>query len=113
MLTFPSLLLSAHPEIVQSVGVSVALTGSYLGELGDFLEAYPAYLRTSQLDDLRATEFGRLDAQGEVYLDYGGGGLYAESQVRRHTELLLGGVFGNPHSSNPASSAADQRLEFC
>jgi molybdenum cofactor sulfurtransferase len=98
---------------VQSVGVSVALSGSYLGELGEFLEAYPAYLRTNQLDDLRAAEFGRLDAQREIYLDYGGGALYAEAQVRRHTEMLLGNVFGNPHSSNPTAAAADQRLEFC
>jgi molybdenum cofactor sulfurtransferase len=33
--------------------------------------------------------------------------------VRRHAELLLGGVFGNPHSSNPTSLAAMELLERC
>ena len=42
---------------------------------------------------------------GQVYLDYTGGGLYAESQLRAHHELLSRGVFGNPHSHNPTSQA--------
>ena len=37
---------------------------------------------------LRAREYGRLDRTGQVYLDYTGGGLYAESQVREHLALL-------------------------
>ena len=35
------------------------------------------------IEDLRAREYARLDAQDQVYLDYAGGGLYAESQLRR------------------------------
>ena len=34
------------------------------------------------LDDLRATDYERLDRLGHVYLDYTGGGLYAMSQIR-------------------------------
>jgi molybdenum cofactor sulfurtransferase len=63
------------------------------------------------LDALRAAEYGRLDAAGEVYLDYTGGSLYAESQVEEHLRMLRDGVFGNPHSSNPTSSAATELVE--
>ena len=58
------------------------------------------------VDALRAREYARLDAQDQVYLDYTGGGLYAESQLREHLELLRSGVFGNPHSDSPTSRAA-------
>ena len=37
--------------------------------------------------------------------------VYAESQLRQHQELLIGAVFGNPHSQNQASSAMSQRIE--
>ena len=70
-----------------------------------FLAAYPSYATTAALDDLREREYARLDAAGQVYLDYTGGGLYAESQLRGHLDLLSGGVFGNPHSHNPTSQA--------
>jgi molybdenum cofactor sulfurtransferase len=60
---------------------------------------------------LRREEFARLDAAGEVYVDYTGGGLYAASQVERHAELLRSGVFGNPHSANPASARATELVE--
>ena len=56
-----------------------------------FLEAWPDYTATGALDELRAREFGRLDAEGHTYLDYTGAGLYGASQVRRHSELLLVG----------------------
>ncbi|HET7322668.1 MAG TPA: aminotransferase class V-fold PLP-dependent enzyme [Longimicrobiaceae bacterium] len=56
--------------------------------------------------ELRSREFRRLDEQGQVYLDFTGSGLYAESQLRRHAELLTGTVLGNPHSRNPTSRAA-------
>jgi len=78
-----------------------------------FLAAYPSYASTRVLDDLRAAEFARLDAEDHVYLDYTGGGLYAESQVRRHSELLLSGVFGNPHSSNPTATRAEELVHAC
>ncbi|HEX6270956.1 MAG TPA: aminotransferase class V-fold PLP-dependent enzyme [Anaerolineales bacterium] len=76
-----------------------------------FLRAYPAYPTTHIIDDLRATEYARLDIGGHIYLDYTGGGLYAESQLRRHNRLLAEHVFGNPHSSNPTSQAATQLVE--
>lgn len=69
------------------------------------------YRATSKLDALRAREYARLDAQNHVYLDYTGGGLYAESQLRAHIELLRTHVFGNPHSSNPTSQAMTDLVE--
>ncbi|MGZ9224122.1 MAG: aminotransferase class V-fold PLP-dependent enzyme, partial [Anaerolineales bacterium] len=59
----------------------------------------------------RATEYARLDIGEHIYLDYTGGGLYAESQLHRHNRLLAEHVFGNPHSSNPTSQAATQLVE--
>ncbi|NPV55368.1 MAG: aminotransferase class V-fold PLP-dependent enzyme [Anaerolineae bacterium] len=76
-----------------------------------FHQKYPTYKSTTALDDLRAADFSRLDHHGHVYLDYTGGGLYGESQVRAHQRLLLEGVFGNPHSSNPSSLAATRLVE--
>ncbi len=74
----------------------------------EFVARYPAFQQTTALDDLRAEEYGRLDALGHVYLDYTGGGLYAASQLQEHMQLLAGGVYGNPHSSNPTSQAATE-----
>ncbi len=76
-----------------------------------FLEAYPEYEGTRRLDALRAAEYGRLDAQGHVYLDYTGGSLHAESQVREHAALLNGHVFGNPHSASLTSSGMTDLVE--
>jgi molybdenum cofactor sulfurtransferase len=70
-----------------------------------FRQRYPAFEHTSLLDDLRQREYARLDEQGHLYLDYTGGSLYAESQLRDHLDLLRRHVFGNPHSSNPTSRA--------
>ena len=69
-----------------------------------FLTAYPEYEGTRAVDELRASEYRRLDAQRHVYLDYTGGGLHAESQVREHAELLNRDVLGNPHSASLTSS---------
>lgn len=73
--------------------------------LAAFRQQYPSFDTTHILDELRATDYARLDNQGQVYLDYTGGGLYAERQLREYMELLSGQVFGNPHSTNPASQA--------
>ena len=70
-----------------------------------FREAYPDFNSTSILDELRATEYARLDELKHIYLDYTGGGLYADCQIRDHMELLRSNVFGNPHSLNPTSRA--------
>jgi selenocysteine lyase/cysteine desulfurase len=80
-------------------------------ELIAFLKAYPTYPSTHALDHLRLTEYARLDLNGQVYLDYTGGGLYAESQILRHHRLLSEHVFGNPHSTNPASLASTELVE--
>ncbi|HZQ10735.1 MAG TPA: aminotransferase class V-fold PLP-dependent enzyme [Anaerolineae bacterium] len=75
------------------------------------VEKYPSYAATAKLDALRAAEYARLDANNHVYLDYTGGGLYAESQLRKHMALLRESVFGNPHSSNPTSQAMTDLVE--
>lgn len=80
---------------------------------GTFLDAHPEYEKTSALDALRQREFGRLDAQGQIYIDYTGSGLYGSSQVERHQEALLGAVLGNPHSDSPASRLATSLVERC
>jgi molybdenum cofactor sulfurtransferase len=77
----------------------------------EFVQRYPAYDKTHDLDELRERDYARLDRLGQVYLDYTGGGLYAESQMRAHQELLAGQVFGNPHSANPTSQAATRLIE--
>ncbi len=76
-----------------------------------FRNAYPAYDSTRPLDELRATDYARLDRLGHVYLDYTGGSLYAESQLRDHMALLSNGVFGNPHSKNLTSMAMTHLVE--
>lgn len=76
-----------------------------------FLAANPSFRETAVLDALRASEYGRLDASGDVYLDYTGGSLYAASQLEEHLRLLRETVYGNPHSVNPTSSAATVLVE--
>jgi Aminotransferase class-V len=76
-----------------------------------FRRAHPRYGDTAVLDELRRSDFARLDAGGHVYLDYTGAGLYADSQLREHLELLQTGVFGNPHSVNPTSVAMTELVE--
>jgi selenocysteine lyase/cysteine desulfurase len=77
----------------------------------DFTARYPSYAGTELLDKLRATEYRRLDEQRQVYLDYTGGSLYAESQIQKHFELLCSTVFGNPHSANPTSATMTEHVE--
>lgn len=76
-----------------------------------FMSASSAYATTSAIDDLRTTDYARLDRNGLVYLDYTGAGLYAESQIRRHHELLEESVFGNPHSKSPTSLTSAAHVE--
>ncbi len=76
-----------------------------------FERAHPTFAQTRGLDVLRHTEYARLDRDGHAYLDYTGGGLYADSQIRAHADLLRAHVYGNPHSSNPTSLAMTQLVE--
>ncbi|MEZ5354026.1 MAG: aminotransferase class V-fold PLP-dependent enzyme [Bryobacteraceae bacterium] len=75
------------------------------------VERYPEYAATAELDRLRASQYSRLDQQGQVYLDYTGGSLHADSQLDAHLALLRTGVYGNPHSANPASTAMTDLVE--
>ena len=76
-----------------------------------FMLAYPAYETTHVLDVLRAQEYSRLDRLEQIYLDYTGGSLHADRQLRNHQEMLANHVFGNPHSHNPTSLAMTERVE--
>ncbi len=78
---------------------------------GAFEAAWPAWYETTAIDQLRADQFARLDQQRHVYLDYTGGGLYGTRQITNHSEFMAGGVFGNPHSGNPASLAMTGHVE--
>ncbi len=61
---------------------------------------------------LRAREYQRLDHPlHQVYFDYTGGNLYPASLVEKHCEMMLQGVFGNPHSINPTSAKATEMVE--
>ena len=62
-------------------------------------------------ENLRKQEYSILDEQGQTYLDFTGGNLYARSQVLEHQKLLLGNVLGNPHSTNPTSKKATELVE--
>jgi len=75
-----------------------------------FLEENPNFDDVEQAA-LREREYARLDRLDQVYLDYTGGGLHAESQLRQHMDLLANSVLGNPHSHNPTSLAATELVE--
>jgi len=66
---------------------------------------------SATFEALRRKEFSRLDEAGQAYLDYTGSALYAASHLRTHEEFLEHHVLGNPHSENPASSAATRIVE--
>jgi molybdenum cofactor sulfurtransferase len=95
--------LAATPAADMAAGMA--------GALDAFRRAYPDFDGTAHLDELRATEYRRLDALGQTYLDYTGGGLYAMSQVREHQEMLADAVLGNPHSQNLPSREMTERIE--
>jgi molybdenum cofactor sulfurtransferase len=76
-----------------------------------FTADFPFFDPHGDLADLRQSEYGRLDAEGHVYLDYTGGGLHAASQVAAHADLLQRTVLGNPHSDSPTSRAATERVD--
>ena len=89
----------------------MSIVASLAAARKQFETAAPLYAFTRRVDELRAREFSRLDSAGTVYLDYTGGALYAESQVRQHAELLREHVLGNPHSKSPASECATALVE--
>ena len=76
-----------------------------------FMNAWPEWQTTAALDELRASDFSRLDEQQHVYLDYTGGGLYGATQIANHSRFMTEGIFGNPHSGNPASMDMTSHVE--
>jgi len=84
---------------------------NYDSDKAAFQEKYPAYKATAKIDDIRQSDYARLDKLGHTYLDYTGGGLYGESQIQKHMQLLTDNVYGNPHSLNPTSLAATEITE--
>jgi selenocysteine lyase/cysteine desulfurase len=76
-----------------------------------FVASYPAFNQTLLLDEWRESQYNRLDASGQIYLDYTGGGLYSDFQLRQHMEMLRSSVLGNPHSANPTSLAMTDLVE--
>ncbi|MFM7035419.1 MAG: aminotransferase class V-fold PLP-dependent enzyme [Planctomycetia bacterium] len=77
----------------------------------EFVRRHPTWERTASIDALRRTEYPRLAASGEAYLDYTGASLHADSQVARHAELLRSNLLGNPHSVNRSSRNATRFVD--
>jgi hypothetical protein len=61
------------------------LNADGLPGLAPFRAAHPGYTSA-----LRAPEYGYVDAEGQVYLDYTGAGLSARAQLTAHAALLHG-----------------------
>jgi Selenocysteine lyase len=61
--------------------------------------------------ELRRSEYSRLDAEGEAYLDFTGSALYADRQIDAHANRLKRCVFGNPHSENGPSRLSTTSIE--
>lgn len=78
-------------------------------EYGIFLKKYPNYRETVYIDKLRAQNYNTL--RKHVYLDYTGGGIYSDTQIREHQNILINNVFGNPHSANPTSQYSTELVE--
>lgn len=71
----------------------------------DYSRRFPEFDPDGTFALFRKSEYGRLDDDDQVYLDYTGGGLHAERQIDDHAQLLRTRVLGNPHSNNPTSLA--------
>lgn len=69
-----------------------------------FLKEFPEYQLTKPLDDLRESDFSRLDLAGETYVDYMGGSLYPSSLIHTHSAFLNNNVLGNTHSISNSSA---------
>nr|XP_043619000.1 molybdenum cofactor sulfurase isoform X2 [Erigeron canadensis] len=77
--------------------------------LKEFGESYGYPNAPKNIDDIRATEFKRLD--GNVYLDHAGATLYSEKQMEAVFKDLTTNVYGNPHSQSSASLASSDIVE--
>ena len=77
----------------------------------EFLANYPDYGYKGKIDKLYKDEIGSRMGETEHYMDYTGSSLYCNSQLKLAFEDLASHVFGNPHSENPSSSLASERIE--
>ena len=91
------------PAIYCQVEDNYCQTPAMKQAFDDFKVAYPTFASTAHIDALREKDYKRLDQLKQIYLDYTGSGLYAESQIQNHMSMLLHTVYGNPHSDNPTS----------
>ena len=66
---------------------------------------------TAFFEQLRRIEYARLDQGRQVYLDYTGAGLYAQSQLAEHFELLTLERLREPSFRQPYVSAATELVE--
>lgn len=104
-------------DTTTTAGTDSAGTGAFYEPAGlrvaeaDFARRFPGFDPDGTFDALRHDEYGRLDEQDQVYLDYTGGGLYSASQLAAHVQLLQTHVLGNPHSNNPTSLAMTELVE--
>lgn len=77
--------------------------------LKEFGESYGYPDAPKNIDDIRATEFKRLD--GSVYLDHAGATLYSELQMEAIFKDLTTTVYGNPHSQSSSSLTSSDIVE--
>lgn len=65
----------------------------------------------SFFEDIRQKDFARLEKTNQTYFDYTGGNLYPESLLDEHFSFLKENVLGNPHSTNPTSKLATEKVD--
>lgn len=109
MLRSAASMLAALPTL--SGAEPAAMPQGMTDDYREFVRRHPSWKTTAAIDALRRDEYPRLTASGEVYLDYTGASLHADSQVTRHAELLHAVLLGNPHSVNRSSQNATRRVE--
>ncbi|KAL4554583.1 hypothetical protein LXL04_037177 [Taraxacum kok-saghyz] len=77
--------------------------------LNEFGESYGYPNAPKTIDEIRATEFKRID--GNVYLDHAGATLYSELQMEAIFKDLTTTVYGNPHSQSSSSLTSSDIVE--
>ncbi|CAJ1978203.1 unnamed protein product, partial [Sphenostylis stenocarpa] len=112
----------------QSLSINyIRVMASHMGDdtkeefLRDFGEHYGYPNGPKSIDQIRATEFKRLQFQDLVYLDHAGATLYSDLQMESVFNDLTNNVYGNPHSQSDSSSttfdivknARQQVLDYC
>lgn len=88
-----------------------AMPAAMADDYREFVRRHPTWESTAAIDAVRRTDYPRLAASGEAYLDYTGALLHADSQVARHADLLRSTLLGNPHSVNRSSQNATRLVE--